>query len=140
MFAPDPLNIDQWFVIDGVIKLPSGQEIHRDLWKEYVYGTAKDGDISFTKYANPHELTISDRWRKYITLLGYRNNPNYTRYFAEYWCKRYNSEPQNPVKLDRFTIYKETEIIKQNYVRSPLITESMWQHCCLQDGCFETKK
>lgn len=140
MFAPDPLNIDQWFVIDGVIKLSTGREIHRDLWKEYVYGTAKDGDISFTKYANPHELTISDRWRKYITLLGYRNNPDYTRYFAEYWCKRYNSEPENPIKLDRFTIFKQTEIIKQNYERSPLITESMWQHCCLKNGCFETKK
>jgi hypothetical protein len=44
MFAPDPANIDYWFVIDGelISRDYAGPIIHRDLWKDYAFGNQSD--------------------------------------------------------------------------------------------------
>lgn len=143
MFAPDPINIDYWFVIDGeLIPKNTTNAIHRDLWKDYAFGDESDGALSFQKYANPKEITISDRWRKYTyNIFGMNRTPDMKKYFAEYWCKKYNWDSGSPYLLDRFTIYGMSETIKPNYERGALKSEILWQHCCLQRGCFkETTK
>jgi hypothetical protein len=59
MFAPDPGNVDFWFVIDGdlITKGPQRKIIRRDLWKDYVYGKQSDGVVSFEKPDDLHTLT-----------------------------------------------------------------------------------
>lgn len=59
MFAPDPGNVDFWFVIDGdlITKGPQRKIIKRDLWKDYVYGKKSDGVVSFEKPDDLHTLT-----------------------------------------------------------------------------------
>ncbi|MCB9807541.1 hypothetical protein H6768_06815 [Candidatus Peribacteria bacterium] len=68
MFAPDPANIDYWFVIDGelISRTPDGPIIHRDIWKDFVFGDKSNGYISFSKPENLNTITLSDRWRKYV--------------------------------------------------------------------------
>lgn len=145
MFAPDPVNVDYWFVIDGELMSKKGNTvdaIHRDIWKDYAFGENSDGALSFQKYANPREITISDRWRKYTyNLIDFDNTPEIRKYFAEYWCKKYNGDSESPYWLNRFTVYGISELIKPNYQRSPVKSEVLWQHCCLKSGCFnETKQ
>lgn len=135
MFAPDPGNVDFWFVIDGQLRPKNGKKviIQRDLWKDYVYGEKSDGIVSFDKPDDLHALTKSDRWRKYIyNLLGSYQNKEYTKYFAESLCERYNADKENPYVLDKFTIYSMSQIILPEYSRSPIRKRPIWQHCCFK--------
>lgn len=139
MFAPDPANVDYWFVIDG--KLVSRDHpdvsIRRDLWKDYALGDDSDGKISFEKPADLHTLSISDRWRKYVyNIMGELNQDAYKRYLAESLCKRYNKDPKSPYVLEKFTIYGLSQYIRPGYLRSNVGKNPLWQHCCLQSGCF----
>lgn len=143
MFAPDPGNVDFWFVIDGQLSPKNGRKaiIQRDLWKDYVYGEKSDGIVSFDKPDDLHTLTKSDRWRKYIyNLLGSYKNKEYTKYFAESLCKRYNTDQEKPYILEKFTIYSMSQIILPEYSRSPIRKKPIWQHCCFKKWCFETEK
>ncbi len=142
MFAPDPGNVDFWFVIDGEIVQKSARNkvIKRDLWKDYVYKRESDGRISFEKPEDLHSLTESDRWRKYIyNLLGSNKNQEHTKYLAEFLCKRYNNDESNPYVLKKFTIYSMSQIILPEYTRSPVKKKPIWQHCCLRQWCFQTE-
>ncbi len=142
MFAPDPGNVDFWFVIDGdlITKGPQRKMIKRDLWKDYVYGKKSDGVVSFEKPDDLHTLTEWDRWRKYIyNLLWSYKNQEHTRYFAEFLCKRYNNDESNPYILKRFTIYSMSQVILPEYTRSPVKKKPIWQHCCLWQWCFQEK-
>lgn len=135
MFAPDPGNVDFWFVVDGdlITKTTPRKIIQRDLWKDYVYKEKSDGIVSFDKPDDLHSLTESDRWRKYTyNLLGSYENKQYTKYFAEFLCKKYNNDESNPYILKRFTIYSMSQIILPEYTRSPVRKKPIWQHCCLQ--------
>ena len=138
MFAPHPILLDHWFVIDATL-IPKNHTppVERDLWRDYVFWDNSDGAVSFQKYANPEVLTISDRWRKY-TYNVIENKPTYLRYFAEYWCKKYNTS-ENPDTLDRFTIYDMSQGVLPNYIPWVLVKKSLWQHCCINDGCFQNK-
>lgn len=141
MFAPDPANIDYWFVIDGefVSRDYQGPVVHRDIWKDYVFGKDSNGYISFEKPANLNVVTLSDRWRKYVyNLMGYYNKDRYRRYFAESWCKKYNNNTESPYLLNKFTIYGMSQISRKNYIRDEVVKRPIWQHCCIKDGCFET--
>lgn len=141
MFAPDPGNIDFWLVIDSqlISRNNPSVRVERDIWKDYALGKDSDGRVSFEKPKDLHALSVSDRWRKYVyNLLGaYRDN-KYKRYFAESWCRKYNTE-ENPYILEKFTIYSMSQVILPNYQRSPIRKSPIWQHCCLKSGCFETK-
>jgi hypothetical protein len=142
MFAPDPGNVDFWFVIDAQVSPKGNRKMHiqRDLWKDYVYGKESDGKVSFEKPNDLHTLTKSDRWRKYTyNLLGTFRNNEYNRYFAESWCKKYNTDTQNPYILEKFTIYNMSQLILPEYTRSPIRKKTIWQHCCLEKWCFEEK-
>lgn len=139
MFAPEPANTDYWPVIDAdLISKKDGTIIGQDVWRKDVFW---DGVVSFSKYANPHDITVSDRWRKYIYgLMAHKNNPGYTRYFAEYWCRKYNSDDTNPYILDKFTLYSMSEKIYKDYKRSTTQKEAIWKQCCIKDGCFNEEK
>lgn len=139
MFAPDPANIDYWLVIDGELTARNDptKRIERDLWKDYALGADSDGRVSFEKPQDLHTLSVSDRWRKYVyNLLGEYHDQRFKKYFAESWCHRYNSDPESPYLLDRFTIYNMSQTIGQNYSRSAVQRQPIWQHCCLKNGCF----
>ena len=68
MFAPNPLNTDYWMVINADVrsKSESTKIIKKDIWKEYALGDDVNLAVSFEK-PDIHALSISDRWRKYIT-------------------------------------------------------------------------
>lgn len=141
MFAPNPGNVDFWLVLDSeLIVKDTSLRIKRDIWKDYALEDSSDHRVSFAKPENLHEISSADRWRKYVyNLLGnYYNNDSYKRYFAESWCRRYNTE-ESPYILDKFIIYSMSQNILPNYARSPIKKESIWHHCCLKDGCFETE-
>lgn len=139
MFAPDPANIDYWLVIDGELTARNDptKKIERDLWKDYALGKKSNGRVSFEKPEDLHTLSVSDRWRKYVyNLLGEYNDQRFKKYFAESWCRRYNQDENSPYILERFTIYSMSQTIGQNYSRSAVQKQTVWQHCCLKNGCF----
>lgn len=138
MFAPRPASEDYWFVIDArLISKKDGTTMGRDLWRKYAFPEEETNIVSFEKYTNPHNITISDRWRKYIYgFISNKNNQNYTKNFGEYWCKKYNNHPENPYKVDRLTLYSISEKVLPNYARTDTKKEVLWQHCCLKNGCF----
>lgn len=144
MFAPDPGNIDFWFVIDAEVLTKNGSKkiIRRDIWKDYVYGEKSPSWVSFDKPEDLHRLTKSDRWRKYTynLLWSFYKNEEYTRYFAESFCKRYNDVDSSPYSLEKFTIYSMSQVILPEYSRSPIRQKSLWQHCCFEWWCFENNE
>lgn len=139
MFAPNPGNIDFWLVIDSqVIKKDWTQkELRRDIWKDYVYGYSSNGVVSFEKPGDIYGLTKSDRWRKYMynLLWSYYRNENFTRYFAESLCNKYNDDTSSPYFLEKFTVYSMSQKILPEYARSPIEKKPLWQHCCFW-WCF----
>lgn len=119
MFAPKPALQDYWLVIDAtLISKKDGTIIGRDLWREYAFPEDHSNIVSFEKYANPNDIAVSDRWRKYI--YGFANNKNnihYSKNFAEYWCKKYNTDATNSHVLDKFILYSMSERILPNNTR-----------------------
>lgn len=143
MFAPDPANIDYWFVIDGelVPRDYTASVIHRDLWKDFALGDESNWYISFKKPNNLNEITVSDRWRKYVyNIMGYYSEKEYRRFFAESWCHKYNDNSESTYLLNKFTIYGMSQISRKNYLRDEVIKKPIWQHCCLKNGCFDEEK
>ena len=141
MFAPKPAEEDYWFVIDAhLTSKKDGTSMGRDLWKAYAFPEEKGNIVSFEKYTNPHDIVISDRWRKYIYgFMAHKKNPNYTKNFAEYWCRKYNTDAENPYILEKFTLYGMSERVLENYKRWETKKEALWQQCCLKNGCFTEK-
>lgn len=107
--------------------------IKKDLWKGYVLG---DSSLSFEKPADIHDLTKADRWRKYANNVIEENySERYVEEFARYWCHEYNDD-QGGETLERFTIYGLWQRTLPLYQRGEVQKKSLWQHCCLKDGCF----
>lgn len=139
MFAPDPANTDYWLVIEADLALRNHPAIRvqRDLWKDYALGADSDGRVDFGKPGDLHALSISDRWRKYVyNILGEYRDKRHKQYFAESWCKRYNRD-DHPYILERFTIYSMSQVGQPNYIRSEVRKKPVWQHCCIDAGCFQ---
>ncbi|WP_276275343.1 HTTM domain-containing protein [Haladaptatus sp. QDMS2] len=90
MFAPDPLSTDGWIVAPGLLE--NGSRI------DAFHG----GPIRWDRPADISDTYPTARWRKYLVGL-WRDDTTDRRYFADYLCRRWNS--QHEAELVNVSVY-----------------------------------
>ncbi len=95
MFAPFPLRLDGWFVVDA--HLVNGERF--DIWRQ--------GPVVYDqKPANVAATFIDSRWRKYlehVALADYGERPRSN--FAAWLCRDWNSRHHDGEKVNHLTVY-----------------------------------
>lgn len=131
MFAPYPLRIDGWYVMDGELKDGSKVDVLRRTF----------GQVNFEKPEVVSYLFKNARWRKFIMSLYEKGKKNHRLYYGKYLCRSWNEEAEEARKLSKFKIYfmKERNVLPG--VESKVEQTMIWQHDCFkrktEDGEFD---
>jgi hypothetical protein len=94
MFAPDPMNTEEWYVVVGV--LANGSQ--RDIYDR--------GEVTFSRPKRVDKTYRTERWRKYLHNVRTVSNTNHRSYYADYLCRRWNRSQDTAVK--RIGVYAVT--------------------------------
>ncbi|MDY6764980.1 MAG: HTTM domain-containing protein, partial [Halobacteria archaeon] len=116
MFA-EPRNIDGWYVVPG--KLKSGGEI--DAFYRSPVDWDRPPDIA-QKFPN-------QRWLVYLVDLTREEYSELRPYFAQYLCRRWNSEHGDQDKLTEVTVYYMKQPTRLNGPE-PIQRENLGTYSC----------
>ncbi len=126
MFAPDPVNTDFWFIVDGAYKWDN-HILHKNLWKE-LSGYTKN--IPSERPENLHEYSHGDRWRKFTSNITKKyNSMPYLQWFSHYWCQKYHALIPW-YTLDHITIYTLSQASYKDYKRGEIEKKQLITACC----------
>lgn len=122
MFAPYPLRIDGWYVIDG--ELANGTKV--DVFRRTV------GQVSFDKPEMVSKMFKNARWRKFIMSLYEKSKKKHRLFYGKYLCRSWNDTAVSDEKLQKFKIYfmKEKNVLPG--VESKVEKLMIWQHDCFK--------
>jgi hypothetical protein len=98
MFAPEPRNVDGWYVVDG--RLASGERVD----------PFRGGDVRFDRPPDVAATFPSHRWLVYLLDLQRPAGEPLRDRFGTYLCERWNAG--EGAALERVTVY---------YVRQPVV-------------------
>ena len=115
MFAPDPLSTDGWIVAPG--QLENGSRI------DAFHG----GPVQWERPADISDTYPTARWRKYLVGL-WRDDTTDRRYFAEYLCRRWNS--QHETELENISIYFMEQPTRIDAEHEPINKVQLEAHYC----------
>lgn len=115
MFAPDPLSTDGWIVTPG--ELENGTRI------DAFHGSP----VQWNRPADISDTYPTARWRKYLVRL-WRYDTADRQYFAEYLCRRWNS--QHHTELENVTIYFMEQPTRIDTAREPITKVQLESHYC----------
>jgi len=115
MFAPDPLSTDGWIVAPG--RLENGTRI------DAFHG----GPVQWDRPADISETYPTARWRKYLVGL-WRDDTADRRYFAEYLCRRWNS--QHETDLENVSVYFMEQPTRIDTAQEPINKVQLESHYC----------
>jgi len=121
MFAPIPMRVDGWFVMDAQIR--SGK--HIDILND------KD-QVSYARPKMLNDNYKNERWQKWLLNMWVEQKKPYLRSWGGYYCKCWNEKYKNTNKeLESFSIYFMKEMVPPpGQERAPAQKISVWNHWC----------
>lgn len=121
MFAPIPMRVDGWFVMDAQIR--SGK--HIDILND------KD-PVSFERPKMLNDYYRNERWQKWLLNMWVNQKKPYLKSWGGYYCKCWNEEHKNTDKeLESFSIYFMKEMVPPpGQERAAAQKVSVWSHWC----------
>lgn len=127
MFAPKPMTVDGWLLVDG--KLRDGTAY--DPW-------VKSEKVAWLRPSNIYEhFRSSSPWRKYISNVFINGKGDeYSRAFGKYLCREYNRlqepRPVSEKQLISFEISYLTEITPAPGQEPSIDQRLLWTHRCFK--------
>lgn len=116
MFAPEPLQVDGWYVVPG--RLENGSQV--DVWSGGAVRYDKPPDVAAT-YPNT-------RWRKYLVNLWRPYHRSYRPYLGTYLCERYNR--RHDVEVVELTVYYMEQRTVLGAEHEPIERVELLDHEC----------
>lgn len=123
MFAPSPLRVFEWYLVEG--KLRDGQELC------VVNGVF----IDCPHPGNNIPLLENYRWRTYWRYVGSDSEKQLRPYLARYICDSWSHSHAGPKALDELTIYKLRQPLRLGGPQDQPERVELWKgRCSANDG------
>lgn len=127
MFAPSPLRVYDWYLVEG--KLRDGQELC--LVNGFLVSCHANSDVPQLK---------NYRWRTYWRWAGSDSEKQLRPHLARYICNSWNQAHAEPKALDQLIIYKLRQPLRLDGSREPPEKVELWkQQCFAKVGPGESK-
>jgi hypothetical protein len=120
MFAPFPKQENLWIEIPAVLEDGSSLEL-----------LSNSTDVLSSKELTFPATVPNEHWRKY--LMNMSDNDKIARHYGGAWCRLWNrpvSSGGREPKLRNFSINIYHHVIQADYVQSPMMKKTIWNHWC----------
>lgn len=122
MFAPFPLKLDGWNVIEGALENGMPYDVLRQ----------KEGPVNFSKPQDFTQIYPDSRWHKFLTNLSGNNYKDHRLQFGRWICRVENEQRPFGSRLKTFQIYFVEEFTRDHYHTDPPNPVEIWDHWCFK--------
>ena len=117
MFAPEPLQIDGWYVVPGTLTNGTVVDVYDD-----------GAPVSYDKPPDVAATYPNARWRKYLVNLWRGWNRAYRPHYAQYLCERYNARHDVEVTDVRLVYVEQRTVL--GAAEEPTEPVELYHHQC----------
>lgn len=118
MFAPNPLKVDGWYVVQGTYV--------GETESEFLY-ESNGITTTFEKPENVSSTFENSRWRKYLSNIQSERHAPQRTYLARHWCYEYSDEDR---QLGLIKIWYMNYTSQLNYKHSETRQRLIIEHQC----------